>query len=83
MATALTPQIAKALRDLVASAIAGEKSYNVPAVCRRFGLADGTDEEAHRSKFTYVSNRTKELSPPYSRYGRDSLAGVAYRIDYV
>jgi hypothetical protein len=61
MATALTPQIAKALRDLVASAIAGEKSYNVPAVCRRFGLADGTDEEAHRSKFTYVSNRTKEL----------------------
>jgi len=46
MATALTPQIAKALRDLVASAIAGEKSYNVPAVCRRFGLPDGTDEEA-------------------------------------
>ena len=61
MTTALTPQIAKALRDLVASAIAGEKAYNVPAVCRRFGLADGTDEEAYRSKFTYVSSRTKEL----------------------
>ncbi len=61
MTAALTPQTAKALRDLVASAIAGEKAYNVPAVCRRFGLADGTDEEAYRSKFTYVSNRTKEL----------------------
>jgi hypothetical protein len=49
------------LRDLIASSIAGEKSYNVPAVCRRFGLKTGTDEEAHRSKFTYVSSRLREL----------------------
>lgn len=61
MTVALAPKIAKSLRDLVASAIAGEKSYNVPAICRRYGLADGTDEEAHRSKFAYVSSRTKEL----------------------
>ena len=61
MTAALTPQTSKALRDLVASAIAGEKAYNVPAVCRRFGLSDGTDEEAYKSKFTYVSSRTKEL----------------------
>jgi len=51
----------KTLRRLTASTIAREKWYNVPAVCRRYGLSDGTGEEAQRSKFVYVSNRLKEL----------------------
>jgi hypothetical protein len=58
----LTQQTSKKLRDLVASAIAGEKAYDVPAVCQRYGLASGTDEEAFRSKFRYVSSRLQRLS---------------------
>ena len=63
MTVALTSQMMKTLCDLVASAIAQEKSYNVPAVCRRYGLTDGTDDEAFKSKFKYVSSRMKQLSP--------------------
>lgn len=40
----------KELRQLVASAIADVKSYDVPGLCRRPGLADGTGEEA----FSYL-----------------------------
>ena len=63
MVVALTSQMTKALCDLVASAIAEEKSYNVPAICRRYGLADGTQDEAFKSKLKYVSSRMKQLSP--------------------
>jgi hypothetical protein len=34
-------------------------------------------------KLSPSCTRGDGLSPTYSRYGRDSLAGVAYRIDYV
>ena len=61
MTTAPSPQTIKALRDLIASAIAREKSYNVPNVCKRFGLDTGTTEEAHNGKFAYVRNRLQEL----------------------
>lgn len=62
MTAAITAQTAKQLSELVASAIAGEKAYNVPGICRRYGLADGSDEEAFRSKFKYVISRIAELT---------------------
>ena len=58
----ISPQLRKTFIDLVSSAIASEKAYDVPGVCRRFGLADGTQEEAFSSKFKYVSSRLRELS---------------------
>ncbi|KCZ64695.1 abortive infection family protein [Hyphomonas atlantica] len=45
------------LRQWLASAIADEKSYNVPAFCVRLGLPPGEAEEAHRSKFRYAQQR--------------------------
>ncbi len=45
------------LRQSLASAIADEKSYNVPALCVRLGLAPGEVEDAHRSKFRYALQR--------------------------
>ena len=53
---------AKSLRHLVASVIADQKSYNVPSVCQRYGLDDGTVEEAHSSKYKYVSARVQSLT---------------------
>jgi hypothetical protein len=49
------------LRQLIASAISGHKSYTVPNICKRYGLADGTEEEAFRSKFKYVMQRIQSL----------------------
>ncbi|HEX6002103.1 MAG TPA: abortive infection family protein [Hyphomicrobiaceae bacterium] len=51
----------KELRRLVASAIADEKAYDVPGVCRRLGLADGTGDEAFSSKFKYAQKRLAEV----------------------
>jgi hypothetical protein len=62
MSRVVTLNIVNELRDLVASKIAGEKAYDVPAVCRRYGLMDGSSEEAFKSKFTYVKTRLIELS---------------------
>lgn len=45
------------LRQALASAIADEKSYNVPALCIRLGLTSGEVEDAHRSKFRYAQQR--------------------------
>lgn len=45
------------LRQSLASAIAEEKSYNVPAFCVRLGLQPGEADEAHRSKFRYAQQR--------------------------
>lgn len=55
------------LRREVASIIARDiKSYNVPRFCVRLGIqdhvADGEDQEAHRSKRLYVSSRLQHLS---------------------
>ena len=58
---------AQALRDLrstVASVISDAKSYEVPALCRRLGLDDGTPEEAHRSKFKYAQQRLAGVAGP-------------------
>jgi len=75
LSTTLTQQTSKKLRDLVASAIAGEKASDVPAVCQRYGLATGTDEEAFRSKFRYVSSRLQRLATKH-------VLEIAQRVQY-
>jgi hypothetical protein len=52
------------LRRQLASAISDFKAYDVPAVCSRLGLADGTGEEAFNSKFKYASNRIQNVKSP-------------------
>lgn len=56
-ALAILPAVLADLRQELASAIADEKSYNVPAFCVRLGLPPGEVEEAHRSKFRYAHQR--------------------------
>ena len=56
------PGFFKKLRDRIASVIANYSANDVPSVCRRFGLADGTREEAFQGKFKYASARLFELS---------------------
>ena len=50
-------ELTKELRQALANAISDFKSYEVPGVCVRIGLDDGTAEEAHASKFRYAMNR--------------------------
>jgi hypothetical protein len=50
----IPPSLIKDLRHLVASAISDAKAYDVPGLCRRLGLADGTGEEAFSSKYRYA-----------------------------
>lgn len=50
------------LRTRIAEVVALNKAYDVPAVCIRLGLAEGTDDEAMRSKFRYVHSRLVPLS---------------------
>lgn len=49
------------LRDCLAAAISDFKAYDVPGVCLRIGLREGTEEEAYQSKFTYAKKRIAEL----------------------
>ena len=49
------------LRQLITSIISGHKSYSVPSICAGYGLAEGTEEEAFRSKFKYVMARLQSL----------------------
>jgi len=49
------------LRDAIASVIAAEKAYNVPALCVRLGLDDGEESEAMSSKARYASARLAKL----------------------
>lgn len=49
------------LRHAVASAVADEKAYDVPALCTRIGLGAGTEQEAFSSKYRYASTRMKAL----------------------
>jgi very-short-patch-repair endonuclease len=50
------------LVDRIADLISGEKSYNVAAVCVRYGLAEQADDDPNRSKAKYVEQRLKGLS---------------------
>ena len=49
------------LRLQIASVISAEKSYNVPAICVRYGLRDGEGQEAFQSKNKYVQIRLQEV----------------------
>ena len=56
-AVTVPPAMLADVRQTLASAIADEKSYNVPALCVRLGLQPGEADEAHRSKFRYAQQR--------------------------
>ena len=45
------------LREAIASVIANEKAYDVPALCVRLGLEPGEEAEAMRSKARYATSR--------------------------
>ena len=51
----------KNVRHLIASVISDHKAYDVPGVCVRYGLAEGSGEEAFRSKYKYVMQRVQTL----------------------
>ncbi|MBH5390862.1 abortive infection family protein [Bradyrhizobium diversitatis] len=50
------------LRNLLASAIADVKAYDVPALCRRLNLGDGEEQEAFASKYKYAQRRLADVS---------------------
>ncbi|TYB89573.1 abortive infection family protein [Oceaniovalibus sp. ACAM 378] len=47
----------KTLRTELASEIANFKAYDVPAICVRIGLSEGSEEEAFQSKHKYAQKR--------------------------
>ncbi len=49
------------LRHELASAISDCKAYDVPSVCSRLGLAEGSEEEAFRSKYKYAFSRLNAI----------------------
>lgn len=49
--------LASELRDAIAAALSEVKAYELRAECVRFGLSDGEDTEAWKSKFRYVHTR--------------------------
>lgn len=58
----IPPDLIKAIRSRAADVISGTKAYDVPALCTRIGLADGSEDEAMRSKFKYAHSRLMELA---------------------
>ncbi|MGY9038260.1 MAG: AbiJ-related protein [Rhodobacterales bacterium] len=52
----------KALRAELASAIADFKAYDVPSICKRIGLSEGSEEEAFQSKQKYAQKRIANLT---------------------
>lgn len=52
------------LRHAVASVISDFKAYDVPILCARLGLREGTSEEAYSSKFKYAEKRLTEVDTP-------------------
>ncbi|WP_424991238.1 abortive infection family protein [Fluviibacterium sp. S390] len=57
MNKAVSTKLIQELRRELASAISDYKAYDVPGVCTRLGLADGSEEEAFQSKYKYASSR--------------------------
>lgn len=51
------PALVKELRHCLATLISDFKAYDVPSVCARLGLGDGSAEEAFSSKYKYASSR--------------------------
>src|SRR5437870_2174713 len=53
------------LRDRISEALAvSVKAYDLPGVCVRLGLKDGSGDEAFRSKRIYVKTRLLPLTEP-------------------
>lgn len=48
------------LREAVARVLTGEKCYDLPRVCQQFGLPGGDEDEACRSKRTYVLHQLRD-----------------------
>ena len=63
MDTLLPAGLVKSIRTRTAEVIAGAKAYDVPALCVRLGLSEGSEDGAMRSKFKYAHSRLMELSP--------------------
>lgn len=62
MATDLIPAaLIRELRQRIVDVIADYKSYDVPSICKRVGLADGDSQEAFSSKARYVKARLEPL----------------------
>lgn len=57
----IPPLLIQDLRNRLAEAIAGFKAYDVPSVCNRLGLAEGTTDEAFNSKFKYAKSRLMQV----------------------
>lgn len=62
MTPIIPPPMLKELRHQLASGISDAKAYDVPALCRRLNLADGTEQEAFASKYKYAQKRVAELA---------------------
>ena len=62
MQASYPPGFIKSVRDRVSEVIAAYSANDVPAICRRYGLATGHRDEAMGSKARYVSNRLLQLS---------------------
>ncbi|GEM_PF-421440 len=61
VATTYPPGFIKKVRDRIARIIEAQGAYEVPAICRRYGLADGDSAESMSGKFKYVNKRLIEL----------------------
>ena len=78
------------LRAAIAQAVwAHAKSYEVPAITLRWGLAPGTEEEANRSKKNYVKSRIRDWDAAallifaqavLKEYGDEALADLVDEI---
>ena len=55
-------ELLKSIRTRTAEVIAGAKAYDVPALCVRLGLPEGSEAEAMSSKFKYAHSRLMEVS---------------------
>jgi very-short-patch-repair endonuclease len=61
------------LREAIADALHPIRAYDLPDVCRAFGLADGDGEEAYYSKRAYVRSRISD-------YTQDQLCELGARV---
>lgn len=68
-----TGTLAIQLREAIADALHPVRSYDLPEVCRSFGLEDGDGEEAYASKRGYVRARI-------SGYTQDQLVELGSKV---
>ena len=54
-------QLLASLRHELANAIWKTSAYNVPPLCHRLGLEEGTEQEAFQSKYKYAERRLANL----------------------